>query len=220
MAPPPAVVTDINALFVDAYTIIAADRAERSLPVLVPAALSTLQIGAEYLPQEQDAPRIVIVPTRFEYEYISPQPISSQLGKASTLSAKSIFTRWMLFEAHIWSNPDPGTLTASSPYFDFNSAIELEREFHVAMRQTCGGAAYQPLGAEWLQPTNDTRRGRLLVVSFRIATPVTETPHTFLPYSTVPGDGGVVGKVTIQATSPDGTQTETVGVINAPPPIP
>ena len=206
MPPPTAVVTDVNALFTDTYAKMAAVRAENNYPVMQPAALTTFQIGHEYNPQDQVAPRVTLVPTRVEYDY--SQMLSSLQTPAlnAQVLRKSRYRRWLHFEAAIWGDPDLSDVPV--PYVDFNSTLELEREFLDAMYLGATGGSFVPTGGEWVQKSDNNRYGRLLVVSFKIATVVTSEPVVSLPYSQTVGDGGVSRVITPAFVNIDGGETD------------
>lgn len=206
-------VTDLDVFFTAVYTKVASQRAALSLPPLVPGALPSLQIGGEFAPEAQIAPRIVIVPTGVEsYDFSQQMPQNQNGASISRVPRKSIFRRWLTFDAQLWGEPDttardvsdptsttpPGT---PAPTYGFNSTIELEREFLVAITSLIGsaGQAWAPTSATWV-PANsaNNRYGRLLILSFKVATPVTETPYIILPYSQTPGDGGVKREITAE----------------------
>lgn len=205
-----AYVTQLDTLFSNVFAKVAAMRAALSLPALVPNSLANFQIGGEFAPEAQAAPRIVIVPTGIEsYDYSQQMPITQTGTDITRLSRKSVFRRWLTFDAQLWGEPDQATRDVTnptnptppgtpSPTYGFNSTIELEREFIVAIVSLIGsaGQAWQPINATW-PPANaaNNRYGRLLVLSFKIATPVTTEPYTILPYSQTAGDGHVTREI-------------------------
>jgi hypothetical protein len=223
-------VTELDTFFLNVYAKVAAQRAALSLPALVPSSLPNFQIGGEFAPEAQIAPRIVIVPTGVDSYDFSQQMPFNQNGRDITRNArKSVYRRWLTFEAQLWGEPDatardvsdptnptaPGT---PNPTYGFNSTIELEREFIVAIVSLIGsaGQAWAPTSATWPPPNaQNNRYGRLLVLSFKVATPVTETPYVILPYSQTPGDGGVKREIDV-SISVDGS-TETLPTIEVPP---
>ena len=223
-------VTDLGTLFTAVYAKVASQRAALSLPALVPNTLPSFQIGGEFAPEAQVAPRIVIVPTGIDaYDFSQQMPFNQSGTDISRVPRKSVYRRWLTFDAQLWGEPDltardvsdptnttpPGT---PSPTYGFNSTIELEREFIVAMVSLIGsaGQAWAPTSATWPGPNaQNNRYGRLLVLSFKVATPVTETPFTILPYSVTPGDLGVERVIT-PSISVDGV-VEPLPTITAPP---
>lgn len=219
MPPPTPVVTDVNALFTGAYTKIVTVRADNNYPPLQPAALDSFQIGLEYGPQDQIAPRIVITPTTVEYDYSQLVSPLQTPDKNSQIPRKSRYRRWLHFEAAIWGDPDPAVLgplpspTAISPYYDFNSVLELEREFIDAMYLGATGGAFVPLGGEWVQKSANNRYGRLYVLHFKIATAVMSEPYVVLPYSQTTGDGGVSRVITPAFVNVDGGETDLPPII-------
>ena len=59
----------------------------------------------------------------------------------------------------------------------------------------------QPKSAEWRQDTDVNRRGRCLVLTFQVRTPIAGEEYTILPYSQTDGDGGVVREVNVEIGS-------------------
>jgi hypothetical protein len=205
-----AYVTDLGILFTAVYAKVASQRAALGFPPLVPNTLPSLQIGGEFAPEAQIAPRIVIVPTGVDsYDFSQQMPFDQNGTNIPRVPRKSVYRRWLTFDAQLWGEPDPTARDTNptipsvpgvpSPTYGFNSTIELEREFIVAIVSLIGsaGQAWAPMRADWT-PANaqNNRYGRLLILSFRVATPVTETPYTILPYSITPGDGGVKRVIT------------------------
>lgn len=117
------------------------------------------------------------------------------------------------FDAHLWGDPDPAS---TNPLYDFNTTIELFREFVGACYRVLGGAPQLEHGeSRWVQDTNDRRFGRLLVHSLAFACDISDEPYLLLPYSTT-GGSGVQAFVTVETVFTDGTSTA-VGPIVAPP---
>jgi hypothetical protein len=217
----PAFVTALDTFFSNVYAKVASQRAALSLPALVPNSLPNFQIGGEFPPEAQVAPRIVIVPTGIDsYDFSQQMPFNQSGADITRNARKSVYRRWLTFDAQLWGDPDqtprdvsdptnptpPGT---PSPTYGFNSTIELEREFIVAIVSLIGsaGQAWAPTSAVWPGPNaQNNRYGRLLVLSFKVATPVTEVPYAILPYSQTPGDGGVKREITA-SISVDGVVT-------------
>ena len=236
-------VTDVTQLFANAFAEMVSLRSQLGLPAMIPTCATNFQIGGEFAPEAQSAPRVVIIPTRCEYDYSQPMPITQTPTAMGRVPRKLNYRRWMYFDAQIWGDPDltPRDLSnptstippdLPAPWYGFNSTIELEREFINCIADQIGLAAqaWQPMGSEWL-PANaaNNRYGRILVLSFRIATQVAYEPTLLLPYSQTPGDGGVCGSITITATVPQSTNQSTVTIEpfgppppdpNAPPPPP
>lgn len=205
-----AYVTDLSVFFNEVYAHVAANRATLSLPPLVPNSLPAFQIGGEFAPQAQVAPRIVIIPTGVSrYDYSQQMPTTQTPTNLGRAAYKSTHRRWLTFDAQIWGDPDltprdvsnPSNPTAPGvpdPVAGFNATIELEREFIVAISSLIGsaGQAWAPLNAQYTTSNAaNNRYGRLLVLSFEVATPVTTAPYKLLPYSVTPNDGGVVREI-------------------------
>lgn len=198
--------TQVKALFAETSARIAAIRLDASLPPLVPS--GAILIGQEWLAFEHDAPRIVAVPTRTEYAGAIPTNPPA-VGQDAPPNAY-VYTRYMDWDVHIWGEPDP---TGADPTYDFDSTLELEREFLISMQAAMTIPISVPRSGEWRQPQDVQRRGRLLVLQLRIWTPVVAQPSTILPYSTTPNDGGVVRDIDVQINPPTG---QSVGPIIIP----
>lgn len=220
MPPPTPVVTDVNGLFTAAYAAMVTVRANNNYPPLQPAALASFQIGLEYGPQDQIAPRVVVTPTTVEYDFSQVVDPNQTPLITSTIPRKSRYRRWLHFEAAIWGDPDPAVLGPPtpapgpiSPYYDFNSTLELEREFIDAMYLKASGGSFVPLGGEWVQKSGNNRYGRLYVLHFKIATAVMSEPYVVLPYSQTVGDGGVSRVITPAFVNVEGGQTNLPPII-------
>jgi hypothetical protein len=191
-------VTDIAAIFAETNTAVKAIRVANGLPALSPS--GDILIGQEFLAQEHDAPRIVIVPMGTKYEAGKPMQNAGATGylPGQIPDRKFLFLRWLTFEAHFWGEPDPQylnnapTTKTGDALYDFNTTLELERQFFSSLQASVTIPMGHPLDGTWNQPTDVNRRGRELTVAFRIGTPLTNEPYTQLPYSVTSGDGGVI----------------------------
>ena len=198
--------TDLSALFSLVFGEIATVRASRTLPPL-----TSTHVGAEWLHSEEDAPRICIVPSKANYD--TARGLGNQTGVVGDFNPKPLFRRLLSFDAYCWGDDLPRPQTEADTLYSFNSAIELERELIVALSHNLGGpAALRLHGAQWDQPTDMNRRGRLLILSFAFETPVTQEPYIVLPYSTT---AGVQIHATMETVFPDG-QSSIAGVIIVP----
>ena len=199
-------VQSIAAIFSEASTRVRNLRAALGFPALQPD--GDILIGAEWLAQEHDAPRIVIVPKGTKYEAAKPMQNTGAAGylPGEVPARKSAFLRWLTFEAHFWGEPDPAylnnapTTKVGDPLYDFDSTIELERQFFSSLAATITIPMAYPTSGEFNQDTNVNRRGRELTVAFQIGTDLTHEAYTILPYSKVSGDGGVVQEATLTIT--------------------
>ena len=227
-----AFVTDLATFFSNVYAKVASERSLLGLPALIPNSLPNFQIGGEFGPEAQAAPRIVIVPTGVEsYDFSQQMPFTQTPTNIGRVPSKSSYRRWLTFDAQLWGDPDqtardvsdPTNPTAPgvpSPTYGFNSTIELEREFIVAIVSLIGsaGQAWAPISAVWPGPNaQNNRYGRLLVLSFKVATPVTQTPYVILPYSTTPGDGGVARQITPEISVDGGCSYQPACSFQVPP---
>ena len=201
-----APVTSIAAIFAEANTRVRNLRAALGFPALSPD--GDILIGQEHLAEEHDAPRIVIVPRGTKYEGAKPMQNAGATGylPGEVPARKTAFLRWIVFDAHIWGEPDPQylnnapTTKVGDPLFDFDSTIELERQWFSSLAATISIPMAYPTAGEFQQDTNVNRRGRELTVTFQIGTPLTHEPYTILDYSTVAGDGKVVRNVNLTIT--------------------
>ena len=195
-------ITDIDAMFSTVSDTVADIRLANGLPALEPE--GRIIFGQEREAEEHDAPRIVIVPIGHSYEAARQSADVGAPGyePGEIPLRKYVFTRVIRFEAHIWGGPDPLFLTdplakTGSITYDFNTTWELEREFLYALQAKMTIPTGHPVSAEWRQSTNTNRRGRTLVVTFDVRTPIAAEEYTILPYSQTDGDGGVVREVNV-----------------------
>ena len=199
-------VTDIAAIFASTNTNVKAIRVANSLPALNPS--GDILIGQEWLAQEDDAPRIVIVPKGTKYEAAKKMQNAGATGylPGQIPARGEAYYRWIIFEAHFWGEPDPQFLNADPTtklgdlLYDFNTTLELERQFFSSLAASITIPTAFPSSGEFNQETNVNRRGRELTVTFQIGTPITFEPYTILPYSVASGDGGVVQEATLTIT--------------------
>ena len=227
---PSPFVTDVNVLFDTVYAQIVTIRAGLGLPPMQPLVAGStgggFQIGQEFLQQQQVAPRIVIVPTGGDFDFMTTMPVGA-ISDPRTSPRKPIYSEWAKFEAYIWGDPDltprpSGGAAGPAPYvpnarFDFNTTYELRREFISAMYDAMTGGSFRPTSAAWVQPTDNVRYGRVYVLSFQIRVPIEQEPYVYLAYSTTLGDGGVEGVTTVNLTDPTGANPEPIGIVIAPP---
>jgi hypothetical protein len=199
--------TDFVAIFSAVFGEMAAVRTSRGLATL------TTHVGQEQVRAEEDAPRLVVVPTGARYE--TARNVGNQGGVYPDTNPKTFWRRILTFDALCWGDQPPAS-TESDLWVSYNTSVEIERELLIALAHNLGGpAAIRLYGARWEQPTDMNRRGRVLVVEFGFETPVTQEPYIVLPYSTV-GGSGVQIHATIEAVFPDG-QSSVAGIIIAPP---
>ena len=169
------------------------DRNSQGLPPLTGEG-GAIEVGQEALRQEFDSPRCVIVPGGLsEYTHRQRMPVSGMQGSdypGQGFQAKALWTAWLGFTAHIWGDPYPTADTRPATVlpisWDFNTAIEIHRELCAALYRTCSGPTVRLDSADFNQPTNDLRRGRLLILSFAIEVIVTDSPFVRLVYGAHP----------------------------------
>lgn len=173
--------TDLVAIFTTLFSDVAAVRVARLLPPLVSA-----HLGKEQVRTEESPPRIVVIPTHNTYEYarvVGKQPMT---GLVTAINPPTICTRWMHFDAHFWGDESPtpaNPITEQDLWYSFNSTVELEREFIQAIARNLGNIGNTRSGenvrlgeSRWVQPSDQMRLGRELVLSFSVGFPVTYEP--------------------------------------------
>lgn len=191
-------------------------RAVRQLPALVCPGTSPVApflMGQEQAFREHAPPRVVFIPTAVT---ANPGPLVGlqQSANWSQMLSKTFYWGLVEFEVHLWGDPDP---TGANPLADFNSAVELYREVVGASIRQSGGIPCVKTGrAEWKQPANDNRLGRLLVLQLGIYVPISDEPYSYVPIANpgVPGTSVQID-VTVAATFPDGTSS-VAGTIDLP----
>lgn len=184
---------DIVGMFSAVFGQVVSTRAARSLPPLVGA-----HLGKEWVRFEESPPRIVVVPTRASFEYARMNGTLPPTGQVDATNPPIFASAWLHFEAHAWGEEDPNppsTLTEASLWYSFRSTLELVREFLDALRFNLGNVTNPRSGngvridtAEWRQPSDLNRLGRMLVVPFSIPTPVVSEPFTTQTITTIDVD--------------------------------
>jgi hypothetical protein len=189
------------------YADILTQRQTLGLPDLV---TSSILVGKEWLAQQMAPPRIVVVPVGVRFAPNTPGGQSGDLTTGSILDRVQRSHWWQLleFEAHFWGDPQsaPGNPpSVADQLYDFATCYELERQFLGALVRYGGGIPNVQLGrAEFRQPTDDVRFGRLLVLPFAVGTSVADGPYTFIPFSSVQIPGSTVqvsATVTLNSTA-------------------
>ena len=90
----------------------------------------------------------------------------------------------------LWGDPDPNFATTSDVLYDFDSTLELRREFIEALYTNAGGVpGFKLDGGRWDQPTNERRSGRMYVLSFSILSSIDSEPYIYLPFATATTSG-------------------------------
>lgn len=219
-----AFVVNIEDFFAAAFQHMAAVRAKLNQSALVPASLQNFQIGGEFQPEAQIAPRIVVVPMGEDYDYSQQLPLNQDPRQIGRAQQRTTYRVWLNFDAYIWGDPDPTQRpnpdptptvppATPSPVIGFNSTIELRRQFLNAISSLVGSAmqGWQPLRAEYVPASSANNRfGRLLVLSFRVASTNANEMYIILPFSKTTGDGGVVREITTEISAGDPLPTITV----------
>ena len=173
--------TDLIAIFTTLFSDVASVRAARLLPPMV-----SMHLGKEQIATEESPPRIVVVPTHNTYEYARVVGVQPMTGLATAINPPTFCTRWMHFDAHLWGDESPtpaSPLTEQDLWYSFNSTIEIEREFLQAIARNLGNISNTRSGvnvrlgdSRWVQPSDQMRLGRKLVLSFSVGFPVTYEP--------------------------------------------
>lgn len=95
--------------------------------------------------------------------------------------------------------------------------MELYRELLGSFYRNLGGAPNIRIDrAQWSQPTNDVRRGRLLLLPIAWCCDIADEPYIIVPFANpgVPGSSVQVD-LTVQMQFPDGGTT-LAGIIDLP----
>jgi hypothetical protein len=164
--------------------LVRTSRQRQGLPPLADEA-GGIAVGQERLADELDAPRIVLVPTGLrDFTNEMRQPATQTLTMADN-QPKVLWTAWLGFQAHVWGDEWPGA-TPKPMWWDFNTAIELFRELAMALYRTCSGPSIRMGEPTFVQPTDQARRGRLLVCEFAVKIPITDEPYVMLQYGAHP----------------------------------
>jgi hypothetical protein len=195
---PPAFDVDFDEVFRLVSADIAAVRVSRKLRPLVPQA--AVLVGREYSGQEMSPPRIVVVPTGARYA--PGRRVGKQTGVFDIPNANpAIFwLQWLTFRAECWGEETPRGAQVGSSLYSFSTAVELARELMGALVRVLGGVPnIQIDGAEFDQPRDVVRFGRLYVLNFAIGTNVTDEPWVLV--------NPVTADVAVDITSPDGSST-------------
>lgn len=214
----PAYLNDLSVLFANVQAHVIAQRAVQGLAPLVTGGFL---FGPEQLRREHSPPRIVIIPTGATFAKTRRMSqAGAGTGDVTDINPKVFLSRLQTFEAHFWGDPTAtpsAPLTVADIVSDFNACVELERSFLDGLRIYCGNMFNLHIErAEFRQPTDDMRLGRLYVLSFAIETQVSTLPAIVLSYSTepVPGSSFDVA-VTVTSINNDGSSTE-AGTIVVP----
>ena len=177
----------------------------------------TIAIGQEYLDFLLAPPQIVVVPRS---EEIEPTYLHDGSLDSNTPPIPRVYWRGVHeFEAWCWGDEDPAFATTGNVNYSHDSALELRREFCLALAQLGGVAEIGKLHGRWTQPDNVNRLGRLYVLTFQVWTPINDlvvAPTIFQPFATSTSSG-VTMFTPIDAVSPDATSTITEATIIAPP---
>lgn len=115
----------------------------------------------------------------------------------------------------MWGDPDS---QGANPLLDINSTVELYREVLGSLYRTQGGAPNVRIGnCRWVQPTDDNRLGRLLVLDVGIGVDVTDEPYFMVPVAAAPATPGVSVDIalSVEMDFPDGSST-VAGPIDLP----
>lgn len=197
--------TRLFEIFDPVAKLVASIRNTRGLPPLQNASgqpSGNILVGRKLADQPGAPPRIVVVPTGTRYE--TARPMGS--------NPKPFALRWLQFDAHFLGNSDPN----EDPLHDYDAALELEREFFYALKNTAGNTPnLKWTNGDWA-PSGTVHNGQLLIVPFEVGTPMTEEPYIVVPYATTENPNGLSISATVEAIF-DGTEVP-VGTIVIPTP--
>lgn len=179
---------DLYGSFLSAWSAnVSASRARQGLPPLngIDGNDGQIAIGQEEIAWEMAPPRITLVPkgiTVSKNEMRMPNPPTLTIADNQP---KVLWSAWLNFTAYFWGDEWPGD-TPKPVWWDFNTTIELFREFAMALYRTCSGPSLKMDPADFEQPTDNARAGRWLVMPFSVLIPVTDEPYVTLPYGAHP----------------------------------
>jgi hypothetical protein len=173
----------------------------------------TIPIGAEYLDMQLSPPCIWVVPVS---ERFGPKDRSGIEDGYTQPPPTRYYTTRHTLEAWCWGDEDPSFAATGNTAYSFDSTLELRREFVLGLVKLGDVPELGSLEGRWEQPSNEVRLGRLFVLTFDVKLGLDDDPYVFLPFAT-DSSSGVQVVTTIQAISPDGTSTEQMGTIIAPP---
>jgi hypothetical protein len=194
---------DVSALFTFVSSQIADMRSRRGLLPLIPQ--SQVVVGQEQLPQEYDAPNIIVVPRGFRFE-----PGQTRKGEFDRMFLQM---QWLECECHLWGDEDPKGIDA---LYSFGSSIELLRELVVCLTSALGSPSNVKIdGARWAQRTDVNRKGRVLVADISLRYFVLTDPPIRAALAQ-PGTPGIRPTITAQLQSQDGTSTVTEAIFSTP----
>ena len=218
--------TQLGTLFGAVQAQIASVRAGLGFPALNGpdgAGTGTIPVGAEYEPYQLAAPSIVIVPVGEDFlpkRQTGTNPKGPDLSFVS-VPTKAYFSSLLHFRAMLWGDPDPNFATTSDVLYDFDSTLELRREFIEALYTNAGGVpGFKLDGGRWDQPTNERRSGRMYVLSFSILSSIDSEPYIYLPFATATTSGVEMSTTFVLATddTSNPASSEVFATLIAPPP--
>jgi hypothetical protein len=179
----------------------------------------TIAIGHEYINQELAAPSIVIVPLGEEAAPAQRAGQNVQAGADGTVAiySKILWSSWLTFEARLWGDPDPNFGSTQNVLYDFDSTLELRREFLEALWANGGGIPGVRFdGGRWIQPQDDARSGRGYLLSFSVRSRIDQEPYIYIPFATATTPGVTLDASFVES-SPAGGSSVVIGSIIAPP---
>lgn len=193
--------------------LVSASRSRQGLPPLTDPG-GQIAIGQEELMTQLDAPRIIIVPQGLR-NFQSRQPGGPSIGGISAINPtlqpstpKMLWSAELWFTAHFWGDEWPGNVPKPI-FWDFNTTLELAREFSMAIYRSASGAlgrSVQMGDLEFEQPTDKLRRGRKAVLPFAFVIPILDDPFIKLEYGahpeveidlTIEGPNDVAGNIVL-----------------------
>jgi len=200
-------------LFALLSTQINAARTGLGLPALSDGGIV---FGHEVIPTRSSPPRITadLKDIRTETARHFGASLTSD-GILGNNTASLWWRQWLHVEFHLWGNPD---VTGVDRGADLDACFELMREVEYALLTVGEGIPNtRILAADFVQPTDLIRNGRLLVLSVEIAWNLsTDTPFTELAFAT-PTVPGVTIDAVVSEQNPVTSALTPAGTIVAPP---
>jgi hypothetical protein len=150
-------------------------------------------IGSEWLEGQDAANRVIWVPARDRYDGPRKQTSAQTLDPSVTAGGipRSLRTRWMGLECHIWGAPPSVADPTGATYFD--SVDDMLRWVEIAIHENVHGD-YHLLGGEYpkkQQASGFTTYGRSYVLYLEIETPLEDQDVETVEVTSLPVTGTI-----------------------------